>query len=532
MSSHQYSLTDLARQTLIGMSAAVFVLQVLIEPSAANALCAALSGFGIVATSLYALRQSMLERSPLSILMLLGLLLCTTGGAIIVQTLSWRPLTFNLFVPEYTFAVASAYIVVALATHAGYSRSTTFQALRASLNSRIFRPLGLLAPPSRTTLWVMGAIGVAALWVAGTHAAASSIEFGDVRGKLLQALIPFAAAPFLIPFLGPLFPVHAGESRALPWPPLGIYALALGALALARNSRGSFAVVILLVLLCVGLTMLLRRVRLTSKHLAIAGIIGAISIPAFSVLSNFSTAMLITRASRDDLGPVALIRQTASVASNKAVLQHKRQIDSVIANGYNEIYVANPFLARVVIIKFLDLNLQHSRDLGSTQTKVAREVAVSRALAGLPTPILRSLGLSVDKNDLRYSSGDLYRFFASRGQLGGYTSGSSVADGLVLFGAAFWLLCPLFFIASFTFFDGLSATSHRGWLVISTFAGFQLTYIFTQSLIAESISGQLVTAARIIPQNIIIYLIIFHSCRFTERLLLKRYAPVEHPPRT
>jgi hypothetical protein len=243
----------------------------------------------------------------------------------------------------------------------------------------------------------------------------------------------------------------------------------------------------------------------------------AISPIAYAGLARISTAIVIARSERAELSATDLIHHTLAIAGNDNLIEARNVRDGILTSGYNEIYIPNHFVARLVMTKYIDLNLTHAMALSAANVGEIRALAIQRLTAGLPTPFIRFFGIDLDKENLEFTSGDVYRFFASRGPLGENTTGSSLVDGLVLLGPFFWLLAPAYFCLCFTIFDAL-AIRLGSCTVLSTFAGLQTSFLFTQSLEFESIAGQAVTIFRLIPQDILIYIFItmigrllFHS---------------------
>jgi len=66
--------------------------------------------------------------------------------------------------------------------------------------------------------------------------------------------------------------------------------------------------------------------------------------------------------------------------------------------AYDEHYIANPMLARLVQTKFYDTAFRFASTLKTDDAKARlREISVKIAWAGLPTPLLHSMGINIDK---------------------------------------------------------------------------------------------------------------------------------------
>ncbi len=117
-------------------------------------------------------------------------------------------------------------------------------------------------------------------------------------------------------------------------------------------------------------------------------------------------------------------------------------------------------------------------------------------------------GISLNKKQYEYSGGDLYRYLAGRGPLRGYTTGSAIADGLVLVGPMFWPLLCVFCFATFFLYDGLMYVN-RSSSVISIVALLSLYDIFMWGILKESMALQLTRYVRDYPAIIITYAVLF-----------------------
>jgi hypothetical protein len=504
---------EVIRHGLTALAILCFFDQLLLAQRMDNALAAFLALCTTIVSVQYCLRPGMLSGFPISAIMLLGLAVCTSGGSLLALSFYHRPLVYNLSVPVRTLALSAGYTFVGVATHVCYRYSRTMWGLRQHLTMRVYRPLGMFAAPANATLWLMGGVGMAAAWASGTSEASANIEFGDVFGKILQGLIPFAGAPLIIPIAPKLF---AHSTRPVPQTTLlsvlAYFGLLLG-LALATNSRATFSVALLTAGLCWTLALLGERTLPSKATIAIWVAALAIAPIAYAGLARISTAIVIARSERTELSASELIQHTLAIARNDNLIEARNLRDGLLTSGYNEVYIPNRFLARLVMTKYIDLNLTHAMALSESNIGEVRALAIQRLIAGLPTPVIKFFGIDVDKNSLKFTSGDVYRFFAARGPLGQNITGSSLVDGLVLLGPFFWILAPLYLVLCFTIFDALAVRSEDR-TIISAFAGLQMSFFFSQALQFESIAGQAVTILRAIPQDVAIYVALALLGRF------------------
>lgn len=482
--------------------------QWLLDDSFANFFCSTVAILTAVATILYTFRVNRFRRAPLSCLMLLGFNVSSMSGALIIQSSGLRAISYNLDSPLRTFTALAATQVLAIAVHYVYMRSRILQAVRAAFTRRVCRPLGLLEPPSNVQLWVFGLIGCLAT-VLSARNYTDTVKFGDASTKFAVAYVPFAVAPFFIPMRAYLFGQNDKGSRSGSLS-LVAYALLLITVAIVNNSRGTFSAGFLTTGLCFLISLLSGNLHLTWRK-TLAGLAAVcLIVPMFIGLSDLATAMVIARDERSTVSPTELIEITLSNFQNKALLAERRRRDAVVEGGeYNENYVDNPLFARFVYTKFVDVNLTNALSLSETQAQEVRERSWNRVLAILPTPILTNLHIDVDKSDLGYSSGDIYSYIAHGRELGSYTTGSEVPDGLTIFEGLFWPLLAVMVVVQFVLYDGFSVTDAAHRLNVSPVALINVVPIFTLGVMQESVADQVSAIARGVAQLILLYWVVY-----------------------
>jgi hypothetical protein len=192
-------------------------------------------------------------------------------------------------------------------------------------------------------------------------------------------------------------------------------------IALARNSRGVFAVNVLTVLICLAIAVVIGRFILMRRRviwLAVAVLLSP--IPA-GILSDLATAMVIARDDRADISSQDLVFSTIGTYFDGEALQSRREMERLLAEGsYNEIYIDHPLLARFVATKYIDHNVALGLSLSQAGEELARENALNQLLLLLPTPVLNFFAPGLDKSDNAFSSGDYYNFLVTGDELGSY----------------------------------------------------------------------------------------------------------------
>ena len=491
------------RSVIVALTCTSVLLQVFIDPSQTNLATAVIAGVSSILTALYVFRRGVMTVTPISSLIVFGLGFTLLLGPLTFQTLDWRPIAFNLDAPVAAVGTAAFASLLACLTHAIYRALPPCGIASQALARTVHTALFVFRTPTNVQLWLMGFIGIAATWTTGTADAGQAVEYGDVGGKLLQAFSPFILAPAFIVIAPYLFPSRAAKPPN--WIQLLAYFGLVLVLAFARNSRGGFAVILFVLILCLATAVWTGRLK-PDRRAALGGLAAiVIGLPALSFLSDVSTAMLIHRSARNEVSATELIERTLETAGDPIALKNYRAKASIIDNRYNEIYIASDFLGRLTLLKFLDLNIRHTQGITESQKDYARHIFVQRLLANLPTPVLTRIGLDVDKSTLKFSGGDVYRFIASRGEKGAYVTGSALADGLAIMGLLFWPFLMVLALVSFVINDAFVRYGSGWGLFISPAILFQVDKLFMFGLNGDNLANVIGGLLRGYPQSLLLY---------------------------
>jgi hypothetical protein len=499
--------------------------QYYIDESLTNLTCAVTAIIVSVVTLSYCLAVRRFRRAPLSCLMLLGFNVSAFSGALLIQTLDLRSLVYNLSSALSTFTALAITQFLTIAVHWVYLNSKLMLGLRFWLTRKLAEPLGLLQAPTNIQLWLFGLVGCAAT-VLSARNYTSSVEYGNFSEKFALGFIPFAVAPFFIPARSFLIGGEARSGRSGGnWIVLVGYALLLIAVAMANNARATFSSGFLTLALCFIVAVYSGNLVVTRRTLMTGFLLGGVSLPLFIALSDLSTAMVIARDERSNVSSLELIEITLSNFRDRALIEDRRRRDAAILGGdYNENYIDNPILARFVYTKFTDVNMTNALSLSDDQAAAVRKSAWSRILTMFPTPILNYLKIDIDKGDITFSSGDVYSFIARGLELGGYTTGSEVPDGLTIFGILFWPILAILVIIQFIVYDSLSFLDQFGKLRVSAVALLNVVPLFTVGIMQESVANQVIAIVRGIPQLVVLYLVITVLTAWVSRTLAGRLA--------
>ncbi len=512
------------RQGYSALLVAAGVLQVLffshVEDNLLSTLLALVSSLiGVT----YALNAPRFRAQPVSALILLFYTTTATAGALLVKGLEWSPLAERLQVPVTTFSVLFATQLVLLLADQAYGRSPPLHAMRRFVSQRLLQPLGLMRWPSDAELWALGLIGCTSVLLTGTdYESGASFGLASAGSKLIRAFGFLKYAPFLIPFRDALsgFPSRV----RVPVPALAAYFTALVAISFATNSRSTFADAIPTVGICALVALALGRLDMRRIPPGKALLFALAAAAAGVLLSRVALAMVVVRDFRYSLDASSLVSMTFEALSNSEWLETaKSKMDSSVNVGnYSEHYVDSRFFARFLLTKFHDNMLYYFSLFGSDHLIAYKEFMLDRLAATLPDPLLRQFGININKQDLVVSNGDYVVYMIDGWGMGGFKTGSMVAEVYAIFGWAFPLVIAACALLLFVFHDAFVAQSPGGrtafapliilliWNLCGTTAAFGLG--------AETVTAIPAGIARGLPQNVLVYALAALAVRGIGRL--------------
>ncbi len=511
--------------TLMWLTLLAFPLQCVIDPSAENIASACIVLLSSMTLLAYIKWGGAADDQPVSTVALLGFCVTSQLGALLVQTAYWTPLRLSLYDPLYTFGTLACYLGIALAMHVVYrffaSPAPAALPARVSVLRGVLDWLGIYRMPSVSALWFMGFIGLLSFPISARDGLAARIGAG----------FNFLTwAPFLLPlFLREIGPAYCNARRNYLL--LAIYGGLVVVLGIALNVR----VIMFIGVATIGLLYLLVGMRsnapLTRKAVVRLGVLAAILAVLSVPLADLATSMAIARGARGKISAVQMVKKTISVWRRPALIAEYRRETSSVSRfaAYDEHYIANPLLARFVETKFHDNALHFASRLTTESAKEhLRQVTIADTWATLPTPLLKLLGIGVDKEDLNYSMGD-YLAYLSRGvRLGGRKTGSMFAQGIAVMGPLFPILYAFICLFLYKLMDLLTVRTGAGMASLSALAMMNLWTFFYRGITAEALSNVFVFLLRGFGQTVLIYVVIFGIARmmFGDGRTQGREAPV------
>jgi hypothetical protein len=496
--------------SLIGLTILALPVQYLIDSSVVNLACSCLVFASSLTVLLYLRGTTALEFHPLSACALLGFCVSSQLGALLVQTAARTSLVSSLHNPLYTFGTLAFYQTIAVSMHALYR----FFSVRKSTDVHLIRGLltwaGIYETPSCGALWYLGCVGLPTLllW-----------HFEGVLQKIALGFSFLVWAPFLIPF----YSRDIGKSYCnmkLQRILLVGYSAVIGILGLALNARG----IMLEGMVTVGLLYLLTGMRsnapVTGRGLLKLGALAAVVVAISGPISDLATSMAIARQGRGKVSAAIMMRTTLHIWRQPNVIAAYREDQQAAARfgAYDEYYIANPVLARLVETKFYDTAFRFARTITTDDQKSRLiDVSIRFAVAGVPGPLLHAIGIDIDKDDLDFSMGD-YLAYLSRGvPLGGRKTGNMFAQGIALFGPLFPFIYAAICLALFALMDLLTIRPAVGAASISALGMLEIWTYFMGGVTYESLHKVLHLFVRSFEQTVLIYALLFAIARLVQR---------------
>ena len=130
-----------------------------------------------------------------------------------------------------------------------------------------------------------------------------------------------------------------------------------------------------------------------------------------------------------------------------------------ITSVYDETYIQNAILARVITTKFHDNAMYFSGHISDKSRKDILGISGDFFWYMLPQPFLDALKIDVDKDFMNFSMGDVLAHYSIGTPLSGQKTGSIFGEGFVLFGSFFPII--YFGICLIIFYSLDIFSSHR-----------------------------------------------------------------------
>jgi hypothetical protein len=486
-----------------------------------NVICVAIVLLAWLFLSTIFLQQTMLRRYPLSSFIIIGFTATQCFFPLIFTSLEGKPVIFNLQLPIQVFFHSIASLFMLILAHAGYRLMVKRPGYK---EQTIYKQSGLFDPPTVSQIWVMGIFGLFATYYAYLYSPLVANQVtGSAFDKVIQGLMPFSYAPFLIP-LGRLYGNKEPAFKKLLLP-LGAFTLALFLVSIARNSRGGFMIGFTSVGMAYGLGLLLGKFETKIFSLKNALVVALLFWAMTGPLADLGTAMVIVRGQRSDISYSKLVGLTLEAYGDKKAINAYRANDLGEVRDWDETYLDNIIIARFSNLKFNDMSLVQAAKLGE-QDPAMIKFSMDYILATLPQPLLDALHVEIDKVGLKTISIGDYLYYRAGGpieSLGGFRTGHFAGTGMATFGWWYLLILGFGMIPVFMLFDKFFA--HKKLPVSAAKSGslYQLRFsmcgilaidLIFRFLPTESVISTINFLLRDWIQLVMLYLLIYYITKY------------------
>ncbi|MES2840035.1 MAG: hypothetical protein V4794_07140 [Pseudomonadota bacterium] len=486
---------------LMALALLALLAQIVIDFSAENLASSSIVFASSMAVLVYMLWTPALQTHPLSTFAVFGFCVTTQLGALLGQTAYGTSLADNLRQPMVTFAMLAAFQLLAMIAHTGYRWLLPPPAENGgTLPRHLLRRTGLYDTPSTGVLWFLGYVGLFAFLLGSGRE--------GTFGKVMQGMAFVTWAPFLIP----MYLIQLGEAYSSwrkQWPYLLFFCGLVVLLGLAANARQ----VMLSGFVTIALFALLGAIRssaaVSSKQVLKIGVVGLVLAGLAIPLSDLATAMVVARKVRGNVSAVQMVKETLYYFQRPDTLAEQNEEQRNAALGkYDEYYFENPLLARLVETKFHDNALYFASTFTQSDADLLARTTGDLFWAILPDPVIKQLGVDIDKKALGFSMGDYLSHLSQGAPLGSRRTGSMLAQGVALLGVGFAVVYMAFCLVAFAMMDLLSLRNRSGQVVLSAVGMLAVWKLFQYGVTSESLQAWASTTLRAIPQNILLFLVL------------------------
>lgn len=441
---------------------------------------------------------------------ILGALIGTQLGPLFFQTINMGSVNFNLRMSYITFLNTGLFLLSLIVGHFLYINSNKMNLLKNTLTLS-FKKISLFEDIPGKLVIVLTGLAFFSVY----YGSVNEVDIGNVGGKFLAIFSVFTMLPLAYFVQG----IQNGDkSKKWYFTITILYFIALIILGVLKNSRGIFANFSLCMLLMLCYFLYINKIKITKK-ISLFGVFLIIPLLyVFKILTAMSGAIILARGSRDELNGMEFLN--LSFEYLKGILSEEIREYGVNANvvenldSYNEFYLNNDFISRLLTIKFNDNIFYYSSLLDVSQYGKINQYFIDKTIALLPQPIINIFTDDFEKKYYTdYSYGDWIYYSLAGGELGGFKLGSITGSGLNLFGYLFFPIVIFTTPFLYAFFDSfvLRSKELNGRNYITNFSIISILFIFTMFSIPNSDSIFVIIGLllRGLMQTILIYLIMF-----------------------
>lgn len=464
--------------------------------------------------SAFVMKQKNVNKCFLPFWALFGIGVCFFFLPLPITMIEGKPLTFRFQCPYMTFNYQFLNLIMLI--------------LAYKVCCRIYKPnnfltnlwtkMGYFTLPTDKQIWVMGIIGVYShivlLSFMGTDEAQGE-NLGFI-GHLFGVVKVFSYFPILLLFKK----MYTGKPMGkIHKPPIIIYLIILAALGLATGKRTAIFTSFVTLLMCYVVPIFTENRKIFSRKIFLISVLGIYLITG--PIADLAIAIALGRDNAMTTSAEKTFDKIVKLYDNKENLHTMYQmILSATDNGgdnlsgWSEYYVDNIVLDRFCNLRVCDMTIDYAHKLGFNNP-VMHEYTSNQLLFLLPTPILKLLGIHINKFELQYTPGDLISTNALNleSQYYGYRVAGDVGIGLYLWGHMYYIYGFIIYTILFFFLSSIVKVSNMGFMV---FPLPVLVDLFRYYLLFNNSTGMIGVLSTILRtgwQAIVVYCVFYFIVR-------------------
>lgn len=495
------------------------ILQIYIEGSRSNSIGILVALLTWFVTDSFLLKEHILKKYTISLIPIIGFILTQVYFPLIFMTFEWKPITFNLEMPEWVFFHNAGFSIIFIGIHKLYQQTKKTGFVRLSWINKVYNKCGIYQPAGVTFVWFLGFVGL----LSTTYV---YFVLGDYNGgvdgvgrKLLDGLKPLIYAPFFLP-ISNLFSTEKKDNLFFL---LLLYFIPILGLGIGANSRGLIVVGVMSLVIAYFIDLALNGSKKTIFSIKNCLLVLSLSFIVFGPLTDLALAMVIVRNQRYNLSASKLFKKTYQIAQKKEVLQkyYKKSTLKKSSKKWDESYLNNLFLARFCNIKFTDLTLNNAKKLTPKGSEKFRVILWKRLLGAFPSPLLDFFNIRADKSKIMSASPGDWLYYLAGGPnhvIGGFRVSQAPANAIAAYGYELAIL--LYMLSLFLLFYILDAFIYKG--INITQVSFILlleSYNIFKLLIQGSPFDLAVVMIRTIPELIFLYVSLHFIFQFLRKTI-------------
>lgn len=461
----KYSNVEVITKWVIGLLCVLTVLEAIIHPEPENLYGCATFIVAWLFLSVFVLKQKNVNRCFIPFIALFGIGICFYFLPLLMTMIEGKPLTFRFQCPYMTFnyqLLNLLMLILAYRLCLHFYRPT-------NLLTRLWTKFGYFYAPTDKQIWAMGIIGIISqvllLSIMGTEDAEA--ENLGIIGHILGVTKVFACFPVLLLFKH----LYTGkESAFVEKRPIIIYLVVLAALGIATGKRTALFSSFVTLAMCYIIPAFSENKRLFSRKTFILGILGVYLVTG--PVADFAVAMNFGRDNSNQTGASQTFDNILKIYEDKEKLNAMYKAFLMTTDnggdnfsGWSEYYVDNIMLDRFCNLRVCDMTINYADKLGFNNPTM-HEYIENQVLFVLPTPLLKALGIYINKFELQYTPGDLLSMESLNiGHYHGYRVAGDVGIGLYLWGEMYFLYGIFIYFVYFFFLSSLVKVSPTSALI-------------------------------------------------------------------